>query len=118
MTIDRPPWYWVLTGAAGSGELANSVVDAIKAASAELNRLWKSEQNAELMTRDEVAVHLGVSPESVRSALRPYDIAEQRGYPRGAVEGLKRPGRGARTDLQRDQPAATPRQPDTEEFIP
>lgn len=52
-----------------------------------------------LMTRDEVAVALGIAPESVRSTLRRYGITEQRGYPRDLVENLRRPGRGARTDL-------------------
>lgn len=52
-----------------------------------------------LMTRDEVAAHLGIKPNSVRDTLRRYGITEQRGYPRNLVENLRRPGRGARTDL-------------------
>jgi hypothetical protein len=55
----------------------------------------------DLMSRDEVAALLGVKPESVRSILRGYGIRELRGYPRAAVEGLRRPGRGARTDLRK-----------------
>lgn len=59
----------------------------------------------DLMTRDEVAAHLGIAPEAVRSTLRRYGITEQRGYPREAVEKLERPGKGwragqgRRTDL-------------------
>lgn len=52
-----------------------------------------------LMTRDEVAAHLGIKPNSVRDTLRRYGITEQRGYPRNLVENLHRPGRGVRTDL-------------------
>lgn len=52
-----------------------------------------------LMSRDEVAKLLGISPESVRKTLGRLGITEQRGYPREAVENLKRPGRGHRTDL-------------------
>jgi hypothetical protein len=51
------------------------------------------------MSRDEVAALLGIKPNSVRDTLRRYGITEQRGYPREAVENLKRPGQGARTDL-------------------
>lgn len=51
------------------------------------------------MTRDEVAEYLGISPESVRSALRPYGITARRGYLRREIESLKRSGRGRRTDL-------------------
>jgi len=51
------------------------------------------------MSREEVAELLGISPESVRKTLSRYGITEQRGYPREAVENLKRPGRGHRTDL-------------------
>jgi len=62
-----------------------------------------------LMSRDEVAALLGIKPNSVRDTLRRYGITEQRGYPREAVENLKRPGRGYRTDLERqhDFSAAT-----------
>lgn len=64
--------------------------------------------NEPLMTREEVAGQLGISPESVRKTLRRYGITEQRGYPREAVENLKRPGRGYRTDLNTndDEPAS------------
>jgi hypothetical protein len=55
--------------------------------------------NPNLMSRDEVAALLGIKPNSVRDTLRRYGITEQRGYSREAVENLKRPGRGARTDL-------------------
>lgn len=54
----------------------------------------------ELMTRDEVAALLGISPESVRSTLRRYGITEQRGYPRDQVESLRPVGQGTRTDLR------------------
>jgi hypothetical protein len=54
------------------------------------------------MSREEVAALLGISPEAVRSTLRRAGIREQRGYPRDQVVALKRPGRGRRTDLQRD----------------
>ena len=57
-----------------------------------------------LMSREEVAKLLGISPESVRSTLRRYGIHEVRGYPRDQVESLRRPGRGARTDLTQSQP--------------
>lgn len=52
-----------------------------------------------VMTRDEVAEYLGISPESVRSALRPYGITARRGYLRSEIEGLERNGQGRRTDL-------------------
>ena len=60
------------------------------------------------MSREEVAALLGIKPNSVRDTLRRYGITEQRGYPREAVESLQRPGRGARTDLRKDEdePAA------------
>ena len=53
-----------------------------------------------LMSREEVAALLGISPESVRSTLRRYGITEVRGYPRDQIEKLHRPGRGHRTDLE------------------
>jgi hypothetical protein len=52
-----------------------------------------------LMSREEVAELWGIDPEAVRSTLRRYGINEERGYPRAAVKAVKRPGRGARTDL-------------------
>ncbi|MBP2370189.1 hypothetical protein [Pseudonocardia parietis] len=52
-----------------------------------------------IMTTDEVAEHLGIAPQSVRSTLRRYGISEVRGYDEDAVKALERPGRGARTDL-------------------
>lgn len=66
-----------------------------------------------LMSREEVAALLGIKPESVRSTLRPYGITEQRGYDRAAVEGLKRPGRGTRTDLRKTMEEPTASNPDT-----
>lgn len=57
---------------------------------------------ADLMSREEVAALLGIKPNSVRDTLRRYGITEQRGYPRDLVENLKRPGRGARTDLRKN----------------
>lgn len=54
-----------------------------------------------LMSRDEVAAHLGIDPEYVRKLLSRHGITEQRGYPRDAVENLQRPGQGRRTDLAR-----------------
>ena len=54
-----------------------------------------------LMSREEVAALLGISPESVRSTLRRYGITEVRGYPRTQIEKLERPGKGHRTDLKR-----------------
>lgn len=56
----------------------------------------------DLMSREEAAEVLGVSPESVRHVLRRYGITEERGYPRDKVLALKRKGRGRRTDLQKD----------------
>jgi len=55
----------------------------------------------ELLSRDEVAALLGISPESVRKSLGRYGITELRGYPRGEVERLRRLGRGRRGDLER-----------------
>ena len=57
-----------------------------------------------LMSRDEVAALLGIKPNSVRDTLRRYGITEQRGYPREAVENLRRPGKGWRTDLHGPRP--------------
>lgn len=54
---------------------------------------------SELLSREEVAEILGISPESVRSTLRRYGISEIRGYRRDQVEGLQRVGQGRRTDL-------------------
>lgn len=42
------------------------------------------------MTREEVAEHLNIAPESVRSTMRRYGISEQRGYPRDQVIALQR----------------------------
>ena len=42
------------------------------------------------MTREEVAEHLGIDPESVRSTMRRYGITERRGYPRDQVLALER----------------------------
>lgn len=53
-----------------------------------------------LMSRDQVAAHLGIDPKSVRKTMHRAGIREVRGYPRAAVEGMDRPGRGARTDLR------------------
>lgn len=55
-----------------------------------------------LMTRDEVAELLGISPESVRSTLRLYGVSEVRGYPKVAVKAIKRLGQGHRSDLNKD----------------
>lgn len=58
------------------------------------------------MSREEVAALFGIKPNSVRDTLRRYGIRELRGYERTAVEALTepdaRPGRGARTDLRKD----------------
>lgn len=98
MSAPRPDWYWVLTGTAGTPGIKPEILEAIRAASAELERMWKGEH---LMTRAEVAAHLGIAPESVRSSLRPYGISAQDGYPRALVESLQRHGRGRRTDLKK-----------------
>jgi hypothetical protein len=58
---------------------------------------------SELMSREEVAGLLGIKPNSVRDTLRRHGITEQRGYPREAVENLKRPGQGYRTDLRKHE---------------
>lgn len=42
------------------------------------------------MNRNEVAEHLGIAPEAVRSTMRRYGINEQRGYPRDQVLNLER----------------------------
>lgn len=55
---------------------------------------------ADLITRDEVAALLGISPDSVRKTLSRYGITEQRGYPRDQVLALQRKGQGHRTDLE------------------
>jgi DNA-binding CsgD family transcriptional regulator len=55
----------------------------------------------QLMTREEVAAHLGISPEAVRSTLRRHGVREVRGYPRAAVEAIQRTGQGYRSDLHR-----------------
>lgn len=47
-----------------------------------------------LLTREEVAVLLGIQPESVRSTLRRYGIHEHRGYHPDDIRNLKRVGRG------------------------
>lgn len=49
-----------------------------------------------LMSRDEVAIYLGIDPESVRSTLRRYGIVEVRGYPTNQVISLQRKPRGRR----------------------
>lgn len=53
----------------------------------------------ELMTRDQVAAHLGISPESVRSWARRWGVRS--GYSRADVEAVRaqRTGQGRRTDL-------------------
>jgi hypothetical protein len=55
-----------------------------------------------VMTRDEVAKYLGISPESVRSTLRRYGISARRGYLRSEIQSLERHGKGRRTDLEKD----------------
>lgn len=67
------------------------------------------------MSREEVAALLGIAPESVRSTLRRHGITEQRGYDRDDVAALRRPGRGARTDLAGEQ-AKPPRVRPNEEM--
>lgn len=69
----------------------------------------------EVMSRDQVAAHLGISPESVRSWARRWGV--RYGYSRADVEAAvaRRTGQGARTDLQRDQPAAIHHQPDKDQ---
>lgn len=61
-----------------------------------------------LMSRDEVAALWDIDPEAVRSTLRRYGIAEERGYRREAVEAVERPGRGRRTDLARKKQQIEP----------
>lgn len=46
--------------------------------------------STDLMTHQEVAALLGITPESVRSTLRRAGITEQRGYPRELVLSLHR----------------------------
>lgn len=50
-----------------------------------------------LISREEAAAHLCLSPESVRGTLRRHGITEQRGYPRHEVLMLPRGGRAARS---------------------
>jgi hypothetical protein len=47
-----------------------------------------------LMSRDEVAAHVGISPQSVRTVMRRYGITEVRGYPADLVRNLQRKPRG------------------------
>jgi predicted ArsR family transcriptional regulator len=61
--------------------------------------------DAELIGREEAAAILGISPDSVRSTLRRYGVTERRGYVRSEVEGVRRVGRGRRTDLDHEEDA-------------
>lgn len=56
-----------------------------------------------LMSREEVAELLDISPEAVRSTLRRYGIHHVSGWPRAEVEALQRHGRGRRTDLNQEK---------------
>lgn len=67
----------------------------------------------EVMSRDQVAAHLGISPESVRSWARRWGVRS--GYSRADVEAAvaRRTGQGARTDLGKTMEEPTPTNPDT-----
>lgn len=62
----------------------------------------------DLMSREQVAAHLGIDPESVRSLMRRYGINEVRGYPADQVRNLQRKPRGrapkARQEVQGETP--------------
>lgn len=53
------------------------------------------------MTVDEVAEFYGITPASARRLLSDNGIRHVRVYPADQVKAIPRPGRGARTDLQR-----------------
>lgn len=53
------------------------------------------------MTVDEVAEFYGITPASARRLLSDNGIRHVRIYPADQVKAIPRPGRGARTDLQR-----------------
>lgn len=71
----------------------------------------------ELMSRDEVAAHLGISPESVRSWARRQkpQVPVHFGYSRADVEAAiaRRTGQGRRTDLGKTMEEPTATNPDT-----
>lgn len=56
----------------------------------------------DLMTREEVAAHFGIAPNSVRSMLGRYGIHEQRGYSREQVLALERKPIGRPRTKQQD----------------
>lgn len=53
------------------------------------------------MSRDQVAEHLGIKPESVRTTMHRAGIPEERGYRREKVMAMRRRGRGFRSDLHK-----------------
>jgi hypothetical protein len=57
-----------------------------------------------LMSREEVADHLGIPLENVRKVMSRAGIPHQSGWPRDLVEKLHRPGKGWRTDLHGPRP--------------
>ena len=62
----------------------------------------------DLMSRDEVAAHLGIPAEHVRKVMSRAGIPHVSGWPREAVENLERPGKGWRTDLHGPRPTTDP----------
>lgn len=52
------------------------------------------------MTVDEVAEHFGITPASARRLLSDNQVRVHRVYPAEQVLAIRRPGRGARTDLR------------------
>lgn len=62
-----------------------------------------------LMSREEIAAHLGIPIDQVRKAMSRAGIPHLTGWPRHQVQNLERPGRGARTDLRftTEPPAGT-----------
>lgn len=55
----------------------------------------------ELMTIEQVAAYLGVSPSRARALLAESAIPRVSGYPTELVKKIPRPGQGRRTDLQK-----------------
>jgi uncharacterized protein YjcR len=54
-----------------------------------------------VMSIDEIAEHLGIKPESVRSLMRRHKVPHKNGYLRADVLQVERK-QGRRTDLQKD----------------
>jgi hypothetical protein len=55
----------------------------------------------ELWTAAQVAEYFGVSESYARDIMRDHGIRRVYGYPADQVRAIKRPGKGARTDLRK-----------------